>query len=146
MKAIHFEQDLWLEKYGYALPDDQVFFYKMNLYGFKVIYTPKHEFVHLDAKSGAVTRRDAVARRARNYRLSGRNFTLFWYLYIYRYTTGGDRFFAIVAMTFKMLATTSIYALRSVLTCNWSCMCAFPQGYLEAFREKKKCVATRFNI
>lgn len=138
VKAIHFEQDLWLEKYGYALPEDQVFFYKMNLYGFKVIYTPKYEFVHLDAKSGAVTGCDAVARRVRNYRLSGRNFTLFWYLYIYRYATRWNRFFAIVALTYKMLVTTLVYAIYSVLTRNWSCIWAFPKGCLEAFREFEK--------
>lgn len=137
MKAIHFEQDLWLEKYGYALPEDQVFFYKMNLYGFKVVYTPKYEFVHLDAKSGAVIGRDAVARRARNYRLAGRNFTLFWYLYVYRQVRGWERLKAIGTLGYKMLATTLIYIMRGLVTCQWSCIFAFPKGYWEAFKERR---------
>lgn len=133
MKAIHLEQDLWLEKYSYALPDDQVFFYKMNLYGFKVIYTPKYEFIHLDAKSGAVTGHDAVARRAHNYRLAGGNFTLFWYLYIYRQVQGWDKIVALLAVIYKIIITSVIYALKSIIARQWSCVCAFPKGCWEAF-------------
>lgn len=47
-----------------------------------------------------------------------------------------DAEFAIVTLTFKMLVTTLIYAIRSLVTCHWSCILAFPKGYWEAFKEK----------
>ena len=87
----------------------------MNLYGFKVIYTLKYEFVHLDAKSGAVTGCDAVVRRTRNNRLSGRNFTLFCYWYIYCQVKGWDKMTALFAIIYKMIATIIIYGLKSIV-------------------------------
>ena len=35
--AIHYEDERWLDKLGYALGDDQLFFYKLYRHGFKVL-------------------------------------------------------------------------------------------------------------
>lgn len=36
IKNIHFEDELWLEDSGYPLPEDQVMFYKLYLYGNRI--------------------------------------------------------------------------------------------------------------
>lgn len=51
-KAIHFEDERWMEMYPYALGDDQLFFYKLYLYGFKVLTIFNTSIMHLDAGSG----------------------------------------------------------------------------------------------
>lgn len=50
-KAIHFEDERWIEAGGYALGDDQLFFYKMHIQGFKVLTHHNCGIVHLDAVS-----------------------------------------------------------------------------------------------
>lgn len=51
-KAIHFEDERWMETYPYACGDDQVFFYKLYLYGFKVLTAFNTSIRHLDAGAG----------------------------------------------------------------------------------------------
>lgn len=48
-QAIHFEDEKWLEETGYAFGDDQVFFYKFYVYGFKVLTSFNAKVTHLDA-------------------------------------------------------------------------------------------------
>ena len=50
--AIHFEDERWLDKMGYAAGDDQLFFYKMHLMGFRVLQYMNSGVIHLDAQSG----------------------------------------------------------------------------------------------
>lgn len=45
---IRFEEELWLDRHGYALGEDQVMFYKMYLEGFKILTWYRHGFIHLD--------------------------------------------------------------------------------------------------
>lgn len=45
---IHFEEELWLDRQGYALGEDQVMFYKMYLNGLKILTWYRHGFIHLD--------------------------------------------------------------------------------------------------
>lgn len=53
-KAIHFEDERWLEKVSYALGDDQLFFYKMYVCGFKILTNYNAKIIHLDAGVGRV--------------------------------------------------------------------------------------------
>lgn len=50
--AIHFEDERWLDKMGYAAGDDQLFFYKMHLMGYRVLQYMDSGVVHLDAQAG----------------------------------------------------------------------------------------------
>lgn len=136
--AIHFEDDLWLEKYEYALPDDQVFFYKMHLSGYKVIHASDCRFEHLDAKSGNVKAQDAEARAQRFQKLSARNYALFWYLYIYRYSRGSAKLLAILAFAYKTTATLAVDFAQNILGRHWGCLTAGVKGYAEAYGERKE--------
>ena len=52
--SIHFEDERWIEQYPYALGEDQLFFYKMFLYGYKVLVSYSAQITHLDAGAGHV--------------------------------------------------------------------------------------------
>lgn len=50
-KAIHFDDERWLDSFSYALWDDQLFYYKMTLMGFKVAVSFDIDIKHLDGKT-----------------------------------------------------------------------------------------------
>ena len=51
-RAIHFEDERWLDLFKYASCDDQLFYYKLHLYGYKVYTFNDSGMVHLDARAG----------------------------------------------------------------------------------------------
>lgn len=65
---IHFEDERWIDTYGYALGDDQLFFYKLHLYGHKLAVHYNTGIIHLDARTSKVIdrkRMDYVSRLIR---------------------------------------------------------------------------------
>lgn len=76
---VHFENEKWLEDTGYALPDDQVFFYKLYLNGGKILFAPEIRYTHLDAKSGNI-KSDKLYK---DYYTAQRNYTIFWCRFLY---------------------------------------------------------------
>ena len=50
-RKIHFEDERWLEQFTFASYDDQLFHYKMNIMGMKVIMAYNTGIVHLDARA-----------------------------------------------------------------------------------------------
>ena len=77
---IKFHEDLWLDEAPYALPEDQVMFYKMHLCGLKVLTSFDSGIVHLDAGSTMQATDDKVLKTIYS---EFRNKTIFWYKYIY---------------------------------------------------------------
>lgn len=77
---IHFEEDLWLDDAPYALPEDQVMFYKMHLCGLKVLTSFDSGIVHLDAGSTMQANDEKVLKVIYS---EFRNKTIFWHRYIY---------------------------------------------------------------
>lgn len=77
---VRLEDEMWLEDTGYALPDDQVFFYKAFLLGFKTLFTPDLYYRHLDARSGNVK----VDKTFADFYTSQRNYAIFWYRFLYK--------------------------------------------------------------
>ena len=78
--SIRYEEELWLDETPYALPDDQVMFYKMHLCGLKVLTSFDSGIVHLDAGSTMQASDEKVLRVIYS---EFRNKTIFWYRYIY---------------------------------------------------------------
>lgn len=78
---IHFEEELWLDNAPYALPEDQVMFYKMYLCGLKVLTSFDSGIVHLDAGSTTANTEDRIARLIYS---EYRNKLIFWYKFIYK--------------------------------------------------------------
>ena len=50
--AIHFEDERWMDQFHFGLGEDQLFYYKLYKYGFKVLVAYNANIVHLDAGSG----------------------------------------------------------------------------------------------
>lgn len=51
-RSIHFEDERWLDSFSFASLDDQLFYYKLFLQGFKVLMHYDTGIQHLDAKAG----------------------------------------------------------------------------------------------
>lgn len=77
---IRYEEELWLDETPYALPDDQVMFYKMHLCGLKVLTSFDSGIVHLDAGSAMQASNEKLLKVIYS---EFRNKTIFWYKYIY---------------------------------------------------------------
>ena len=77
---IHLEEDLWLDEAPYALPEDQVMFYKMHLCGLKILTSFDSGIVHLDAGSTMQASDEKVLKVIYS---EFRNKTIFWYKYLY---------------------------------------------------------------
>ena len=137
LKASEFKDDLWLDKYGYALPDDQVMYYKMYLRGYKLIASPSNTFVHLDARAGHVSDEDHREKEKKSIRLSCRNFTIFWYLYVWKYKVGLGKFWSLISFFFKMFVSCLANLGICLLKRNFSCALATIDGYKQAFQEIK---------
>lgn len=74
---VEFEQEVWLEKYGYAMGEDQVFFYKMYLKGYKIVCVADAKLKHLDASTSINGNFEKAAFS------SGWFKTIFWKRFIY---------------------------------------------------------------
>ncbi|MCM1022346.1 MAG: hypothetical protein NC343_08495 [Muribaculum sp.] len=70
--------EMWLDETRYALPDDQVFFYKAYLLGLRTYSCKQPWFNHLDGKSGTTD-----SQRLKDVTYSAvRNITIFWHKFI----------------------------------------------------------------
>ena len=77
---IRYEEELWLDETPYALPDDQVMFYKMYLCGMKILTSFDSGIIHLDAGSTMQASDEKVLKVIYS---EFRNKTIFWYKYLY---------------------------------------------------------------
>ena len=73
---IAFQEELWLDKAPYALPEDQVMYYKMYKKGLKVLTTFDTGILHLDAGS---TMGKSPERSAKLIFSEYRNKLIFWH-------------------------------------------------------------------
>lgn len=108
----HLEKEMWLEDTGYAWPDDQVFFYKAYLKGFKTLLTPDIFYNHLDAKSGNV-------KSDKTYKdnfLHQRNITIFWYRFLWKPACGWRKKVALVAgLSYRICVMTLFYMIKCMV-------------------------------
>lgn len=77
---IRYEEELWLDKTPYAFPDDQIMFYKMHLYGLKILTSFNSGIIHLDA---GTTMQGDNEKFLKSVYSEYRNKTIFWYKFIY---------------------------------------------------------------
>lgn len=107
IKNIHFEEELWLEDCGYALPEDQVMFYKLYLNGNKIAVCRDAYFCHLDAASTNDGKRQARIAQAK-----AGNFMVFWYRLIYLRLSGWKRIKSIVCITHRIFWESLFYIIK----------------------------------
>ena len=51
-QSIHFDDERWLENMSYASGEDQLFYYKMHIMGYRVLMYFNSGVIHLDAQAG----------------------------------------------------------------------------------------------
>lgn len=97
LRDINFEEELWLEDSGYALPDDQVMFYKIYKTGHKIAVCRDAYFCHLNAASTNDGRRYLKVAQAK-----AGNYLIFWYRFIYSGSKGFARLLNIAAICHRL--------------------------------------------
>lgn len=93
---IHFEEELWLDDAPYALPEDQVMFYKMHLSGLRVGTVFNSGIEHLDAGTTVKTSPDRTQKMLYS---EYRNQQIFWHRFIKRHCTGWSYICARLALS-----------------------------------------------
>lgn len=78
---ISFQDELWLDAAPYALPEDQVMYYKMYKKGLKVLTSFDTGIVHLDAGSTMGQNKERTLKLVYS---EYRNKLIFWHRFIYR--------------------------------------------------------------
>lgn len=98
---IKFEDELWLDKTLYALPEDQVMFYKMHCMGYSQLTIFNSGIVHLDASS---TNKGNSQKHLNILFSESRNKIIFWHRFIFlrqRYFIG--RIWSILCIVYAYL-------------------------------------------
>lgn len=99
--SISYADELWLDKTFYALPDDQVMFYKMYKKGLKVLTSFDSGIVHLDA---GTTMQSNPERECRLVFSEYRNKLIFWHRFIYLPDHNLlSRFLSVLALSYALV-------------------------------------------
>lgn len=77
---IKYDEELWLDKTYYALPDDQIMFYKMYKKGLKILTSFDSGVVHLDASTTIANPKEKSLKLIFS---EYRNKLIFWHRFIY---------------------------------------------------------------
>lgn len=77
---INYDEELWLDKTYYALPDDQIMFYKMYKKGLKILTSFDSGIVHLDASTTIANPKEKSLKLVFS---EYRNKLIFWHRFIY---------------------------------------------------------------
>lgn len=109
--SIHYEEELWLDVTPYALPDDQVMFYKFYRYGYKILTSFDSGIVHLDAGS---TNKIPSAKEHNILYSESRNKLIYWHRFYYR-----PEYNNIYLRMLNILSISTTYFIRlSLLLCK----------------------------
>ena len=99
--SISLEEELWLDKAFYALPEDQVMFYKMYKKGLKILTSFDSGIVHLDAST---TMQNSPDRECRLVHSEYRNKLIFWHRFIYLPDHNLlSRFLSVLALSYALV-------------------------------------------
>lgn len=85
MRDIHFEDEMWIERSGYAAFDDRVMFYKLLLQGYKSCVVSDALYKHNDAMTSTRDLKlEPIYARAFNH-------YVFWYRFLYQHEKNAVR-------------------------------------------------------
>lgn len=111
--SIDYHEERWLDKTYYALPDDQVMFYKMYKKGLRVLTTFDTGITHLDASSTIPDREEKALKLIFS---EYRNKLIFWHRFIWLPEK------SLLMKMCVIIALLYAYGLQSVKYCvNYMC-------------------------
>lgn len=129
IKDIHFWDEMWVEKNGYAALEDQVMFYKAKLRGIRTVVASKAFYIHNDAQTSQVGIQSAVAYAGAFNRI------VFWKRFIYDMQINNiGKMQARVALQYKLIVGMSYNHL--LLLCgrmDKKALCMCKQGQRDAW-------------
>lgn len=105
---IRFEEELWLDETFYALPEDQVMFYKMHLCGLKILTSFDSGIIHLDAGS---TNQGNPLKKLNNLYSESRNKLIFWHRFIFLCENN------LIFRLWSILCIAYVYFIRICVMC-----------------------------
>lgn len=105
--SIHLEDELWLDESPYALPEDQVMFYKFYRYGYKILTSFDSGIVHLDAGS---TNKTSSTKEHNILYSESRNKLIYWHRFYYR-----PEYNSIYLRILNILSISTTYFIRLLL-------------------------------
>lgn len=127
---VRLEDEMWLEETGYALPDDQVFFYKAFLQGCKTLFTPDLHYKHLDAKSG---RPSKVGKTFSDFYTSQRNYTIFWYSFLYKQSRH-NKMLLCLCLFYRCLAESFFFMTKCCVRKDFRFVTKIFKPYIDVYK------------
>lgn len=126
LKALDLGAERWLEDTVYALPDDQVIYYKLYLQGCRHIYCPKLRLHHLDASTSVKGMKmyDMVYTKARN-------FLIFWHRFIY---SPHRNVLNVMSIARRMAYSLTVSAVSGLRHGDFRVFATYFRGYRDALR------------
>jgi hypothetical protein len=108
LRAIHMEDELWLDRMGYSAHDDQVMFYKAWLRGNKTAIVSTAVYQHLDGKT-STKGRSLQAKKAMG-------FTRFilWHRFFYEQARGLKKPWCVACIAYRTLFQSCTDLIRCV--------------------------------
>ncbi len=118
-------EEMWLDDTRYAIPDDQVFFYKAFLSGLKTYACKKPEFKHLDGKSGETN----IQRLKDSAYSMARNIRIFWYKFIKPYNKNiSSKISAYLSFEYYLSVNKLMYFIMSIKNRDFSVYREYNRG------------------
>ena len=126
---LELEEEYWIDDTKYALPDDQVFFYKAFVKGLKLYNHNDIVVRHLDHGS-------SNPNRLLDYSFAtGRNFLIFWHRFLYlRQKSLWHRFVHIVSILYRLGMGVLMPSVQSLRQKKLAPIRAYIQGVVSAVR------------
>lgn len=140
-KALHFENERWLEQVHYAWGDDLLFFYKIYLLGYKLLVHYETGILHLDAKSGNSINQSQV------YYTFGKSRLLLWWRCQYSLATGlFTKIRLIFAYVISVLISISYILCVSLLKLRLRYLLYYVKGIISASKFISSAEASRLPL
>lgn len=131
--ALHFEDELWLDRLGFAYGDDDLEFYKLHVNGGRLFVSFDSGVTHLDSKtSSSVFRKDENKFRIRAF-----SNTIRWYRMHYEYKKGLSKFMSALSYATKVVWHTCIHVAISAFSFNYKPTTFFIGGLSDGLRYVK---------
>lgn len=132
LKELDFESEQWLEDTGYALPDDQVMFYKLYLRDNALVYDPSIKIIHLDAGTSIMS-----DRKLKNIYASSRNGVIFWHRFIFKLSAKKIS----VSLAFGRRVFFSLFSALIKGLCHYDL--SFFHTYLNGYKDGYKFISSK---
>lgn len=129
-QAIHFEDERWLDHFKYALGEDLLFYYKLNLMHYKVLFIYNTGMIHLDAGTSSKKLPQDWYRKNQ----------MIWFVIPYRIrynlskTTSIEKIRCIYSYVIKMLWQLLIMPLRAIRDKKPAYFLDFFRGIMDGYK------------